>query len=289
MKEYITPYDIANTVRMMLSQRPGAFVIVEGDTDARVYGRFVDMSHCEVIPAHGKDNVLIAMKLLEKGKNRGVLAIVDSDFWKLEDVTPDMEQVMVTDTHDLETMILSSQALDVVLREFGAARKIEKIGKPVREALLDAGLPIGYFRWISSSKMDNLLLNFSKLKFSSVVMVHGKMLYTDIDSLIREVKKGSLNAVPDSNKIKDRLRSFLKDTRHDPWQVCSGHDLVHILTIGLREAFGGRSARNMTYEIIDRILRIAYTHEEFSKTELYASIKGWEKNNKGYTVLRILH
>lgn len=285
MKEYLTPHDIANAVRMMRSQSPGAFMIVEGDTDARVYGRFIDRAHCEVIPAHGKDNALIAVKLLEKGRLRGILAIVDSDFWKLEDVIPDMEQVIVTDTHDLETMILSSEALEVVLNEFGSAKKMEKIGKPVREALLETGLPIGYFRWMSSSKMDNLLLNFSNLKFSAVITVHGKTLSTDIDSLIGEVKTGSFNTMPDSKEIKARLLSFLQDNRYDPWQVCSGHDLVHILTIGLREAFGGRSAKNITYEVIDRILRIAYTYEEFSRTELYASIKEWEKKNESYKVL----
>ena len=285
MKEYLTPHDIANAVRMMRSQCPGAFMIVEGDTDARVYGRFVDKAHCEVIPAHGKDNALIAVKLLEKGRYRGILAIVDSDFWKLEDVTPDMEQVMVTDTHDLETMILLSDALEVVLNEFGSAKKMEKIGRPVRDALLKAGLPIGYFRWMSSSKMDNLLLNFSKLRFSAVITMQGKILVTDIDSLISEVKTVSHNIMPDPREIRARLLSLLEDNRYDPWHVCSGHDLVHILTIGLREAFGGRSAKNMTYEVIDRILRIAYTYEEFGRTDLYASIKEWEKKNTGYKVL----
>ena len=162
---------------------------------------------------------------------------------------------------------------------------MEKLGKPVRKALLDAGLPVGYFRWMSSPKMDNLLLNFSDLRFSAVIIVQGKTLSTDIDSLIGEVKTGSHNTMPPRHEIKRKLLALVKSNRYDPWQVCSGHDLVHILTIGLREAFGGRSARKITNEVVDRIIRIAYTFAEFSRTELYASIKEWEKKNTGYKVL----
>ena len=188
MKQHLTPHDIANTARMMRSQHPGAFLIVEGDTDARVYGRFIDKAHCEIIPAHGKDNALIAIRYLEKYDFSGVVAIVDNDFWRLEDIAPDSEHVLITDTHDLETMILSSDALDAVITEFGSKRRIEKLDKPVRETILDAGLPIGYFRWMSTSAQDNLLLNFSDLRFSIVITVRDGALMTEIDTLIREVR-----------------------------------------------------------------------------------------------------
>ena len=46
MKQYLTPHDIANTVRMMRPVYEGSVVLVEGDSDARVYGRFVDDDHC---------------------------------------------------------------------------------------------------------------------------------------------------------------------------------------------------------------------------------------------------
>jgi hypothetical protein len=42
VKKDLTAHSIANTVRMIRSLHEGAFLIVEGDTDARVYKRFVN-------------------------------------------------------------------------------------------------------------------------------------------------------------------------------------------------------------------------------------------------------
>jgi len=284
MKEHLTPHDIANTARMMRSQRPGTFLIVEGDTDARVYGRFTDGDRCTVLVAHGKDNALITLDMLEKSAFPGALAIVDSDFWRLDGVTPGSVNVLVTDTHDLETMILSSSALDEVLLEFGRKDRLDRLPKPVRDIILDACLPIGYFRWLSTSPQENLLLNFSDIAFTAVVSVKDSVLWTDIDALIGEVRAGSHGTMPPKRDLRARILRLLRGNRHDPWQVCVGHDLVHIFAIGLRDLFGGRSARSITSEAVDRILRIAYTIEEFSETELYRAIREWEKKN-GYGVM----
>ena len=283
MREHLKPHDIANSARMMRSQRPGPFLIVEGDTDARVYGRFT-VEDCTVIVAHGKDNALIALDILEKGAVTGMFAIVDSDFQRIEGDEPPSENVLFTDTHDLETMIMSSGALDNVLVEFGRKEKLARLPKPVREVILDACLPIGYFRWLSTSRRDNLLLNFSDLRFTAVVAVADKTLRTDLDNLIREVRTGSHGTIPPRRVIHTKLTMLLREDRHDPWQVCAGHDLVHVFAIGLRSLFGGRSARQLSYEETDRILRLAYTLDEFRKTTLYKAIGEWEKKS-GFRVM----
>ena len=61
--------------------------------------------------------------------------------------------------------------------------------------------------------------------------------------------------------------------------------MIHILTIGLRDVFGNRHARSVTYEQIDRIMRIAFGFAEFSRTELFVSIGLWEKTNPDFKVL----
>lgn len=286
MKQYITPYDIANQVRMMRPVFDGSVIVVEGDSDARVYVRFVDEKQCKIIPAFGKANVLNAIALLKRSNSPGVLAIVDSDFWKLEGIEPPEDNVFTTDTHDLETMIVSSRAFDAIMIEFGSERKIARMGGSIREMILGCAVPVGFIRWISSSNQENLSLRFKDISFAAVVEYRGSVMKTNIDALINELKRNSVNGPVNVRDIKLRLKRLMSNASYDPWHVSRGHDLVHILTIGLREVFGNRHAKDITYEQVDRILRLSYGFTDFASTRLSASLTAWEKNNPGYPILR---
>jgi len=137
MREFITADRIANKIRQMRSQHLGAFLIVEGDTDARLYKNFLDCTKCHVENASSKDKVVAALNILEKDRFEGVLAIVDADFWILEETIPSITNLLLTDTHDLETTILKSPALGKVLSEHGSEQKIINFGKDIRQTLLE--------------------------------------------------------------------------------------------------------------------------------------------------------
>lgn len=283
MKQYITSSDIANQVRMMRTAFDGAVVIVEGDTDARVYKRFIGET-CRIVPAFGKSNALDAMANLDKTSFAGALAIVDSDFWQLDGVEPPGHNVFATDTHDLETMIVASRAFDAVMDEFGSARSIKRLDGDIREMLVRTAMPVGFLRWISSSKQDNLSLRFKNLSFAPFIDMSGNVMKLDVDGFATEVRKQSGGVPASIHSLKIRLRRLMKDNSYDPWHVCRGHDLVQILTIGLRDMFGNRHAKNITYEQVDRILRISFSYMEFSRTRLYASLVRWESNHTPYAV-----
>lgn len=278
-----TVYSIVNTARMMRTQYTGTILIVEGSTDARVYGRLVSETECRSILATGKDKAIKALNILEEDGLNGVLTIVDADFWRLDGVEHGSSNLLLTDSHDLETMILYSDALDNVLSEFGSAKKITKLGKPIRDILLEGGLPIGYLRWLSAPTKDNLSLKFKELSFDK--FVDGKTLCVDVDNLIRELKTNSEDPTLDENVTKLKM-TVLAGEGHDPWQVCSGHDLVLILSIGLRNIFGNpRRGKTVTSDHVDGIIRLAYNYSHFCLTRLHNSIKDWEKANPPFKVV----
>ncbi len=285
MRESITPHDIANQVRMMRPVFTGAVVVVEGDTDARAYGRFVDGERCRIVPAHGKSNAIAAVELLESTRHDGVLAVVDSDFWQLDGEESPSENVLVTDTHDLETMIIASDSLDAVLAEFGSANKLSRMKEDVRHALLHAARPIGDIRWISGSTRDNLSLRFKNLSFDAVVEIRDGVPVTNIDTLIREVRLNSKTVRFSVRDMKARIRRLLDEDHRDSWHVCRGHDMVHILAIALRRAWGNRHARSISDDQVDRILRLSFGMIQFARTELHAAIREWEARNGEYRVL----
>ncbi|MEA3282421.1 MAG: DUF4435 domain-containing protein [Euryarchaeota archaeon] len=278
-----TVYSIVNTAHMMRTQYTGTILIVEGSTDARVYGRLVSETKCRLIPATGKNKAIGALELLENSGFSGVLTIVDADFQRLNGIEPNSSNLLLTNSHDLETMILHSDALDNVLSEFGSAEKIAELGKPIRDILLESGLPVGYLRWLSSRMKDNLSLKFKELSFD--MFVDAQTLRVSIDNLIRELKINSGDSTLDENTTKLKIMA-LGGEGYDPWQVCSGHDLVQILSISLINVFGNpRRGETATPDNIDVALRLAYNHPHFRLTRIHNSIKDWKKANPSFKVL----
>ncbi len=284
MKQHLTAYDIANDVRLSRTLHKGTFLVLEGDTDARVYGRFICEKDCMVIPAHGKDNAIGALEILESDGFDGILTIVDADFWHLENIKPNSENLLLTDTHDLETMILkTSNLLERILSEFGKRERIRNLAGPVQTMVIEATLPIGLLRWLSSASRDNIPIKFRKLPFEN--FVDKTKLQTNVDELINEAKKNVRDAEVDEESLKIKIKS-MKNEGYDPWQVCSGHDMVEILTIGLRFTFGNRKAKALTAEVVEGMLRMAYEYSHFCVTRLYKSIKNWENANPPFKILK---
>jgi hypothetical protein len=189
----------------------------------------------------------------------------------------------MTDTHDLETMIFSSEALDTLLKEFGESSVIKKLSLPVRSLLITAALPIGYLRWLSSPSQRNIGLTFKGISFAK--FINRRNLDTDIYDLIMETKKISRTAIH-PGVLKKEIQRLCCSGAHDPWQLCSGHDMVEILSIGLASIFGNCRTKGITKDSLDAILRLVYDYNNFCKTKLCNSMLTWEKANPVFKVLR---
>ena len=284
MRNYITADDVANGIRMVRAQFSGTFLIVEGQTaDLRVYKRLVDFKLAQVTPAHSKDNALAALKILEDAHFDGVVAIVDADFWRLEGLAPTSPNLFITDTHDLETMLLESPSLDKLLDEFGSEQKITNFTAnsrmDVRQTLLTAACPIGYLRWVS--QRNNLSLAFERIIFSR--FIDRDTLHIDISKLIQEVKNKSRRPDLSESDLQDKIDQ-LTDSKHSSWDICCGHDLVHILSFGLRRVLGSKDSNEVEPETLERFLRTGYESAYFLSTRLYQALRGWETSNSPFRI-----
>jgi hypothetical protein len=288
MKKSIDASSVATRVMMTRASAPGAVMLVEGDTDARFFGNLTHGT-VVVVTAQGKDNVLGALATLAKWRVAGVLAIVDADYWTLE-ASPAAE-VLVTDSHDTETLILASPALTKVVREFlsgDSLSTVEALVEQLREALLAAGEPFGCLRWVSDR--EGLWLNFSLVE--PCEFVDSSDLSVRRDALIRRVRETTGGRVTLSDGELDARGGALQAKKRDRWLVCQGHDLVRlrsrVLPVVLDrrgETEAGERARYVTSATLGRQLRLAYETRFFRKTKLYAAIRGWESRNPKYAVL----
>ncbi|MFB2920855.1 MULTISPECIES: DUF4435 domain-containing protein [Aerosakkonema] len=286
MREHLSVARDANAIRLRRETFSGTFLLVEGSSDKTFYERFVDQSECQLIcyPGRKPSSKLWAievMNILEKEKFQGIFAIVDADFDHLEVPLHSSPNLFRTDTHDLETMLLNSPALDKVIAEFGSEEKTARFGQDIRTALLENGMPIGYLRWVS--QIDGLNLAFEGIKFSS--FINEPTLKIDQLKLIQEVKNKSQAFALDSEYLQQRLM-IQKSSDHDPWQICCGHDLVEILSLGLRKAIGSAKTSDVEPNSLERNLRLAYEVTYFCKTQIYLSVHSWEANNQPFKVFR---
>ena len=77
----------------------------------------------------------------------------------------------------------------------------------------------------------------------------------------------------------------LKSPSHESWHVCCGHDLVELLSVGLRKVLGQHTEAAVQRERLEQQLRLAYEAGYFRSTKLYVRIRAWEDLNAPFKVL----
>ncbi len=287
MREYISVESDANRIRLRRSTFSGTFLLVEGSSDKSFYERFIDKSTCDLLVISGKPSskyrIIEVLAILDKVFFKGVLAIVDADFEHIYGYVCNSPNLVRTDTHDLETMLLNSHALEKVIGEFGSEDKASKLNMntDIRKILLDDGILIGYLRLIS--QIDNLNLKFDGIKFGKVM--EKRTMKIDEMLLIEEIKKKSLAHSLDSKELQQKINS-LKNSNHNPWQICCGHDLVEALSFRLRKEIGTSNFSDVEPNVLERSLRLAYEEVYFYQTQLYLSVQSWEDSNQAFKVLK---
>ena len=281
----LKPERIANRIRLLRtqSQYTGSFLITEGDTDARVWKNLIDSTKCRVEIAHNKDKAIKVLDILERDNFGGVLAIVDADFWILDGTIISNPNLLLTDTHDLETMLLKSPALEKVLSEHGSEEKIKLFAKDIRQTLLESARVIGYLRWVSLK--FNYGLKFEDLAFKK--FINEKTLAINESDLITTVKNNSQQLGLDEKEIRAKMDS-LKTNVQDMWYVCCGHDMISILSIALCKSLGTRNSKQVEPDVLEKDLRLAYESSHFRLTQLYTAIQDWETTNQPFQVLSTL-
>ncbi len=284
MRDFLSVEREANAIRLKRSAFSGTFLLVEGTSDKKFYGNLIDCEKCQIVTVSGKPSskfrVIQVLEILEKSNFQGVLAIIDADFDNIQTPPHKSFNLLRTDTHDLETMLLKSLGLEKVLREFGSEEKITKFNREIRQVLINAGLPIGYLRWIS--QLENLNLTFNKIKFTK--FINDKTLKIDELVLIKTVKDKSQNFSLSHQDIQQKIISK-RNMDYDSWQICCGHDLVEILSISLRKTIGTNKTSDIEPNKLEISLRIAYEKNYFCQTQLYLKICTWEKNNPLFKIL----
>ena len=256
-------------------------MLVEGSDDRQFFEKFIDLVTCEIIVAQSKDKVVSIIQELDSRGFSGTLGVIDADFDQIENKQWGSRNLIILETHDLETLLIRSAALDEVLLGFGSKNKIKKFGCNIRNTLVAAAISIGCLRLHSlRTKLD---LRFQGLKY--VNFIDKNTLAINHTSLVRQV----LNRSRRQNHPIDDLEAAIRTielSAPDPWQICTGDDLVSILGLALRKALGTNNSKDVSCEVLCRSLRLAYSDNDFASSQLIVDIRDWENRNPKFQVLR---
>ena len=275
------PVVIATAIRLKRSGHKGCFLVVEGRNDRLFFEQYTDRAACHIEVVEGKENVIEVIRILEDENFPGVVGVIDADFDRIEGYEWESSNLVLLETHDLEALLIRSPALDRVLIEFGSHEKIDRFGHDIRDTLVAAALPIGCLRL--HSRRTRLDLRFQGLRYASCVDIDS--LAIDRRSLVQEVKNRSQRPELSSDELEQAIRD-IERSGQDPWQICSGDDLISILAVGLRKALGTNSATTFQNEVLHKSLRLAYGDSVFANSQLVREIQSWTERNPGFRILR---
>ena len=274
MREYLGFNDICNQIMMSRSSCEGAFVLVEGVTDDRVYGKFIS-DDSRIVECHSKDAVKRCVKeLVAHRRMDEVIGIVDADLDLLDRRRPE-PPVFFTDCRDMEMMCIQSNAFEDVLDEYGDREKIRRFEDrygSVRDSLIEASYPVGLLMHVS--KRNGMGLNFGNLGVSR--FVDPRSLTLDIPAMIDVVIMNSAPSGISRKRVLRMLEDEIKDLE-DPWDAARGHDTVAILLLTLQKGLGSFNAKSLTEGALGGSLRLAFSDSDFASTDLYKETSEWAR------------
>ncbi len=272
MRKYLTSDDICNQISMNRSLFKGTILLSEGNTDQRMFGKFIDKGDVKIIPAHSKDNVKSVINKMQARKDGKILGIIDRDLDEMKGKTVS-PPLFYTDYRDMEMMLINSSALDQVLNEYADTERLERFRKQfgdVRDVLISSAYPLGLLMYVSFLRGYNL--NFRDLNFRD--FTERRSLSTDIMKMVQVV-------IDNTSGCELNRRNVVRDlntqagNHTDKANIARGHDTVDVLLIGLKETFGSYNASALNEGSLGGALRLSYSESDFASSELYKDTKRW--------------
>jgi len=273
----LTSSDIANSISMLRSSHKGPIIVVEGVTDSRLYSKFIDKNEVKIVAAFSKENVRRTVaEVWGRRNDKKTIGILDADIDRLCGKTYN-PPIFLSDKRDLETMIMSTRALEDVLAEYSDPELLEEFEKNhgrVGDVVARSSYPIGLLMFISSR--ERMGLNFKHIDHET--FINRKTLAIDVRGMIEEVFSQSLNKGLGKKELADMIAEE-EEVLNDPWIAVRGHDAVSVLAIGLSGAFGSYNSRGLNGGQLSGALRLAFGFDYFKDTLLYKDTMSWSQKN----------
>ena len=249
-------------------------IVVEGEDDEKALKKFFNMQAVEFTCATSCSIVKDAMIIVSTDKQLKdcVIGIKDADFDHIKKISHNISNLMVTDTHDIETMMLTPRVCRRICLET-INREYQNLSSQAMSSLKN----LSYLRYYN----DKMILNGGNpdkkgINFRGVIIAD--VASVSVRDVLQYVKaKGNSNktSFPDLNAMNLFINQNPINNK-DLALFTNGHDLVHAIQYILHSQ--NQAARAYSDKNIATMIRMSYCKNEFRNTKLYQDIDNWNNN-----------
>ncbi|SKB87219.1 DUF4435 domain-containing protein [Dyadobacter psychrophilus] len=269
IRGFITYQDKLNELRLDLSHpnnRGIAYVLVEGDTDIRLFRKTFDLTKCRVEAVPGGNVKLEECVATLSDKHKLVIGIRDADFLHLEEAPYEKNNMFLTDFHDMEmSLIYEDDILSSLLFENTDMPPSEHSN--IRLSIFQIIENVSYLRLINYK--HNAEFSF-EVGFQDLLSFQTNSL--DLAKFFQRILAKSENAR--FLNLDDLLEMIdtEKQKGNDYYQVTNGHDFFKALSAYINQSGEALISGDKVLCITSRV---TYSLAHFKKTNLYKNVRQW--------------
>ena len=278
--EATDPPSIVETIRQNI-QHPNhrdVIIVVEGEDDEKALKKFFNMQAVEFLCAGNCLKVKNSMCIVSTDKQLKdcVIGIKDADFDHINKISHNIANLMLTDTHDMETMMLTSKVCQCICWE--------TIKEEYRNLSFDAMTSLknlSYLRYYNDKMIftggdsDKDGISFKKTKICNLIPNNQPVSVEDVLKHVKLAGNSEKTSFPDL----DTMNQFIQENPIDNGDLIlftNGHDVVSAICNILHSK--AKKAKDYGKIAIAGLIRAHFDKEEFEKTKLYKSIDDWNNN-----------
>lgn len=302
LSDRIDGASVASAVRMLRTHYNEPYksvLILEGSDDKKVFDKLIGEDDCIIEVACGKQNVCDAFEEIDKLNTRfkpklaGCLGIVDSDYEEFDEIESCKHtDILRTDGHDLEYMLLASKALDILLSDlldYELNEQTLQFYANFKESFFTLGSKIGYLR-----------LKFHRYRKRNGIGYRSgdyeRMTCNYMQSLDKNHRLSWTAALRCINSTTGYSGFTESETSHDEWELlrknqdkylCHGKDMLEIILCELLPKMTQDEFGKAVYVRKDKVrekLSDSYDMTLFHCTMLCRGVKAWQ-DRTGFHVL----
>lgn len=275
--------DYISDIIMLSVNQNMSYLLVEGERDYTALISIISKDHVSIKPTEygdGKELVLRCMKDPIVRKQKNIIALVDADYDRLLNTLELIDNVIYSETHDLDLDILCSGVVEKVFDKLIESRKAGHIMKNLHVNLLREAIDYAYqfgipkMICVRAYKAATVPGLFEELDETPPVTDFCKWRKNrrriDVDRFIQETQRIH-NHINFDNEIAQEISKC-----HPALQVARGHDVMSLLTF-LCKPYLGRT--RLKPDEMATYIQLAFEMKHFENMTLHSKFKEWESNS----------
>ena len=265
------------------------FILVEAKQNEILFRKLL-RSNYKFFPCDGWENILFIVQQVTPNKMPNLIAIIDADFRRITQQIPASTNVFLTDYHDTEMMTCLSDAWTNVLNTYEIPEQRKSFEQThncdLRTYLIQLLKPLACLRLLNEQEKWGLTfksgnkLPYKPLNFNDFINEQ-TLLFTSNQDLLKSVEnKSNRQGFFTQDSTRCQQFDYFCTQHYDLFQLCNGHDLMHILSIALNKVISNKgNTQKIPPEQLTNDFITAYRLTDFEQTQLYNNLLIWQQQH----------